>query len=98
LQYGIERGIVSTLPAAYVATLFGISLLYSNRVLYELSKTDLGYITVELLLCPILLVNILKKIATRQELACTTDLMEHYSKDRDELTKRLLEYGEATKP
>jgi hypothetical protein len=98
LQYGIERALIATLPAEYLIAVFGAAVLYLNRSIYELSRSDLAHIALELLLCPILLVNILKKIATRQRLVSTIDLMDHFSKDRNELTKRLLDYVEATKP
>jgi hypothetical protein len=97
LQYGIERALIATLPAEYLTALFAAIIVYLNRSIYELNKTDLAHIALELLVCPILLVNIFKKIAVRQQVLCTMDLLDHFSKDRNMLTKRLSAYVEATK-
>jgi hypothetical protein len=97
LQYGIERALITTLPAEYVTALFGVIIVYLNRSIYELNRRDFASIAIELALCPILLVNIFKKIAARQQVVCAIDLMEHFSEDRSELTRRLSDHVEATK-
>lgn len=98
LQYGIERSLVTVLPAEYLIALVGAIVVYLNRSIYELKNTDLAHIAVELALCPILLVNIFKKIALRQRTLCTMDLLDYFSKDRNVLDQRLTSYVEATKP
>ena len=98
LRYGIERALITTLPAAYLTALVGAIIVYLNRSIYDLKNTDLAQIAIELILCPILLVNIFKKIAIRQQTLCTIDLLDHFSKDRNVLTKRLSAYVEATEP
>jgi hypothetical protein len=99
LQYGIERALITTFPASYLTALFGAVVVYLNRSLYELNRRDLTHIALELLVCPILLVNIFKKIAIRQQPSCcTVNLVEHFSRDRIELTKRLSDYVEANRP
>jgi hypothetical protein len=99
LQYGIERALVTTLPMLYLTALGGVMIVYANRSLYGLGRSELVHVSVELLFCPYLLVNILKKIAISQKLTlCTSDLMDHFANDRPEVAKRLSAYIEATKP
>jgi hypothetical protein len=96
VEYGIERALAVTLPLAYGLALLAAIILYLNRSVYNLGRGDLALIGLELALCPVLIVNIFKKIAARQELTCVNDLVNYFSKDRAELARRLDLYVEAT--
>jgi hypothetical protein len=96
LQYGIERALLVILPMEYLIALFGAIILHVNRRIYALSGRDIAHISVELAVCPILMVNIIKKISVRQEDVSAIDLLEHFAPDRYELSKRLEEYVEET--
>jgi predicted ferric reductase len=96
LQYGIDRALLMIIPALYVSALFGAAVIYLNRSNFGFGMGDLTRIYFELLICPILLVNIFKRIAVRQSRACTTDLINYFSKDQAEATRRLQQHIEAT--
>jgi hypothetical protein len=96
LQYGIERALFMVVPALYVSALSGALVVHLNRSLFGFGGRDLAYIYFELLVCPILLVNIFKRIALKQSIPCTADLINDFCEDQAATIKRLAEYAEAT--
>lgn len=96
MQYGIERALLMVGPALYVSALFGVGIVWLNRSIFGFDMRDVAHICVELTVCPILMVNILKRIAVRQPRPCTNDLINHFSADPSEAIRRLKQHVEAT--
>jgi hypothetical protein len=96
LQYGIERALLMVVPALYVSALFGAGIVWLNRSIFGFDMRGVAHICVELTVCPILMVNILKRIAVRQPRPCTNDLINHFSEDPAEAIRRLKQHVEAT--
>jgi hypothetical protein len=96
LQYGIERALLIVVPALYVSAFFGGWLVWANRSLFGFGLRDLAHICLELTICPILLVNIFKRIAVQQLHTCTADLISHFSENHADTTRRLKNHIEAT--
>jgi hypothetical protein len=96
LQYGIERALLMVGPALYVSALFGAGIVWLNRSILGFDMRDVARICIELTVCPILMVNIFRRIAVRQLRPCTTDLITYFSQDRAEAIRRLKQHVEAT--
>lgn len=96
LQYGIDRSLLLVLPALYIFSLSGFACLWFNRTELSLHRNDLIHLGVELMICPVLFVNIFKKLAARQQYSSTLDLIEYFSNDRVGLLHLLNEHHEAT--
>jgi hypothetical protein len=97
LQYGPERALILVMPPIYLSALLSLIYICSKRVLLRLRKRDLTLLFAELLVCPVLLVNVFKKIALHQPQVCTTDLLGGgFAVDKLETTERLRRYSEAT--
>jgi hypothetical protein len=96
LQYGIERALLMIYPALYVSAVFGVGIVWFNRSIFGFATRDVAHICVELTVCPVLIVNILRRIAVRQAHPCTNDLINHFSDDHDEAVRRLKQHVEAT--
>ena len=96
LQYGIERALFMIVPALYVSAFSGAVVVYVNRSLFGFGMRDLTYICLELIVCPVLLVNIFKRIALKQATTCTADLIDDFCGDQVETAKRLTQHVEAT--
>jgi hypothetical protein len=95
LQYGIERALLIVGPALYVSALFGAGIVWLNRAIFGFGMRDIAHVCLELTICPILLVNIFKRIAVHQLHTCTTDLINHFSEDRADAIRRLKLHAEA---
>jgi hypothetical protein len=96
LQYGIERALLMIVPALYVSALFGAAVVWVNRSIFGFGMREVAHVCFELTVCPILLVNIFKRIAVRQINTCTTDLITYFSEDQAEAIRRLEQHAEAT--
>lgn len=96
LQYGIERAIIMIAPALYVSAFFGLAIIWLKRTIFGFDNRALTHICFELTLCPILMVNIFKRIAVRQTRLCADDLIEHFTRDHAETMRRLKQHLEAT--
>jgi hypothetical protein len=98
LQYGVGRALILIAPPSYLLALSAVILVFLNRSVYRLDGADIAHIALELLLCPVLVINIIKKICVRQQAACVLDLVNHFSRHRDRLAARLSEHLDATAP
>jgi hypothetical protein len=96
VQYGIERALLMIGPALYVSALFGAGIVWLNRSIYGFDLRDVAKICIELLVCPILMINIFRRIAIRQTHPCTSDLITYFSEDQAEAITRLKQHAEAT--
>jgi hypothetical protein len=96
LQYGIDRALFMIVPALYVSAFFGATIIFYNRSIFGFYGRDLARLYIELLICPILLVNIFKKIALRQPRACAAEIISSFSEDQAEAIRLLKQHVEAT--
>lgn len=96
LQFGIGRALIVVMPAIYVCAFYGAAIIYFKRTRLGFTRRDIAMIIVELLICPVLIANIYKKIARRQPYACTTDLLNYFLLDPTEGKRRLEQHLEAT--
>jgi hypothetical protein len=96
LQYGIERGLLMVVPALYVSAFSGAGIVWLNRSSFCFDTRDVAKICVELIVCPVLMINIFRRIATHQPHPSTDDLISHFSEDRTEAINRLERHVEAT--
>ena len=96
LQYGIEHALVMIVPALYVSALFGAGIVWLNRSMFGFDNGAVAHILFELTICPILIVNIFRKIAVRQSRTCTADLINHFSEDQAQTIRMLKQRTEAT--
>lgn len=95
MQYGIDRALLAVAPVFYVSALFGAITLYANRSLFGFTRWNIAILSVELAVCPILIVNVFRRIAIRQARLSTTDLIAGFSKNAVELNRRLEARNEA---
>jgi hypothetical protein len=95
LRYGIERALLVTIPALYASAVCGAMIVFVKRSLFGFDNRALTYLTFELLVCPILLVNIFKRLAVKQVVVCNDDLINYFCTDPAETTKRLTQHVEA---
>jgi hypothetical protein len=96
LQYGIERGLLMVAPALYASALCGAGIVWLNRSTLSLGTRDVAKICIELIVCPVLIINVFKRIAVRQPNPCTNDLINYFSEDQAEAFKRLEQHIGAT--
>jgi hypothetical protein len=96
LQYGIEHALVMIVPPLYVSALLGAGIIWVKRSIFGFDTRDVAHLCFELTVCPILMVNIFRKIAVRQTYPCTTDLITHFSEDQAEAIRRLNQHVEST--
>lgn len=97
-QYGTGRSILTIFPALYLLTLAACAFLWIDRRRLRLTKSAALKISIEIVLCPILLVNVLKKISRSCVLRFNPDSVATFSKYSDKtravLAEHLIEFEE----
>ncbi len=97
-QYSVGHGIIFVMPVVYILAVLGISLLCAYRSNLGLARSDVAGIGFELLLCPFLMVNVIKKVVVRQKIAMSVQaLVENFVSDKDETTRKMSAHLEATR-
>jgi hypothetical protein len=96
LLQGIERSLIIVVPALYVSAIAGAGIIWLNRSIFGLDWRGVIHIFIELIVCPVFVVNVFKRIALRQPGINTTDLISYFSEDKAEVSERLQRYVEET--
>jgi hypothetical protein len=78
LQYGIQTSFLMVWPAIYATAIAMLLFLWIGRRRLKLRHRDLIIVTFEFLICPILAINIWKKLASHEQLIPNAESLARY--------------------
>jgi hypothetical protein len=94
--YGPSFGFVCVTPLVYANSLVGLGMVFRNRTTFEMSNGDFARLVLELAVCPVLAINIVKRLTMRRTVVFDTwALIGDDSASRDLISSTLEQYGAA---